>query len=87
VSVVDLTGEWGRVAFDASNSFLDYLGKGNRILFRLRGLEQLEAVALLAYEQTLSFEFDRTAGGVSVLIFKRGIRSGSRKSEDDGTGI
>lgn len=87
VSVVDLTGEWGRVEFDVASSFLDYLGKGNRILFRLRGLDQLEAVALLAYEHTLSFEFDRTAEGLSILIFKRGIRSASRVSEGDGTGI
>ncbi len=87
VSVVDLTGEGGRIAFDVADSFLDYLGKGNRILFRLRGLEQLEAVALLAYEQTLAFEFDRTAGGISILIFKRGIRSRSRMSDDGGTGI
>ena len=87
VSVVDLTGEWGSVEFDVASSFLDYLGKGNRILFRLRGLDQLEAVALLAYEHTLSFEFDRTAEGVSILIFKRGIRSGSRMSEEYGTGI
>ncbi|MFA7402701.1 MAG: sulfate adenylyltransferase subunit CysN [Pelobacteraceae bacterium] len=87
VSVVDLSGEWGRVEFDVSNSFLGYLGKGNRILFRLRGLEQLEAVALLAFEHTLSFEFDRTSDGISVLIFKRNIRSGGRTSEDDGIGI
>jgi sulfate adenylyltransferase subunit 1 len=87
VSVVDLSGEWGRVEFDASNSFLDYLGKGNRILFRLRGLDQLETVALLAYEQKLSFEFDRTAEGVSVLLFKRGTSSGNKVSDDGGTGI
>jgi sulfate adenylyltransferase subunit 1 len=87
VSVVDLSGEWGRVEFDVSNSFLDYLGKGNRILFRLRGLDQLEAVALLAYEQKLSFEFDRTAEGVSVLLFKRGTISVNKESDDGGTGI
>ncbi|MBT0651999.1 sulfate adenylyltransferase subunit CysN [Geomobilimonas luticola] len=87
VSVVDLTGEWGPVELDASSTFLDYLGKGNRILFRLRGLEQLEAVVLLAYEQTLSFEFDRTAEGVSILIFKRGTRPASGVSADGGTGI
>ncbi|MDD2735950.1 MAG: sulfate adenylyltransferase subunit CysN [Desulfuromonadaceae bacterium] len=87
VSVVDLTGESAEPAFDVSSSFLDYLGKGNRILLRLRGLEQLQAVALLAYEQTLSFEFDRTAEGVSILLFKRGIVSGGRASGDDGTGI
>jgi sulfate adenylyltransferase large subunit len=87
VSVVDLTGEWGQVEFDVSSSFLDYLGKGNRVLFRLRAMDQLEAVALLAYENTLSFEFDRTAEWISLLIFKRGTRSGSRVSEDKGTGI
>jgi sulfate adenylyltransferase subunit 1 len=48
---------------------------------------QLEAVALLAYEQTLAFEFDRTAEGGSVLLFKRGIRTGNKVSEGDGTGI
>jgi sulfate adenylyltransferase subunit 1 len=87
VSVVDLTGELAELAFDLSSSFLDYLGKGNRVLLRLRGLEQLQAVALLAYDQTLSFEFDRTAEGVSVLLFKRGIVSGGRASGDNGTGI
>ena len=87
VSMVDLTGETEAIEFDVADSFLDYLGKGNRILFRLRGLEQLGAVALLAYEQTLAFEFDRTAEGVSVLLFRRGIRPASRVSEGDGTGI
>ena len=87
VSVVDLTEEWGPVEFDASPSFLDYIGKGNRILFRRRGLEQLEEVVLLAYEQMLSFEFDRTAEGVSILIFKRSTRSASRLFDDDGGGI
>ncbi len=86
VSVVDLTGEWGALEFDVSSSFLGFLGKGNRVLFRLRDVEQLQAVAILAYEQTLSFEFDRTTEGVSVLVFMRGI-SVSRLSGDDGIGI
>jgi sulfate adenylyltransferase subunit 1 len=81
VSVVDLTGEDGAIGFDVSHSFLDYLGKGNRVLFRLRGFDQLETVARLAYEQTLAFEFDRTEEGVSIQIFKRKIESGSRVSE------
>jgi sulfate adenylyltransferase large subunit len=85
VSVVDLTGEWGAVEFDVSNSFLDYLGKGNRILFRLHDIGQLQAVAAMAFEQTLSF--DRTAEGVSILLFKRGTRSGNKVSDDGGTGI
>ncbi len=87
VSVVDLTAEAGPIEFDASGSFFDYLGKGNRILFRLRGLGQLAAVADLAFENTLSFEFDRTAEGVSILLFKRGTHPGGRVSGDEGTGI
>ncbi len=87
VSVVDLTGEFGPIEFDVSKSFMDYLGKGNRVLFRLRDMGQLGAVAFLAFEQTLSFEFDRTADGVSILIFKRDTTSGNRLSEDEGTGI
>jgi sulfate adenylyltransferase subunit 1 len=87
VSVVDLSGERGAIWFDVSASFIDYLEKGNRVLFRLRDLDQLAALALLAYDQTLSFEFDRTSEGVSILIFKRGTRSGKRVSEDKGTGI
>ena len=87
VSMLDLTGERGLIEFDVSISFIDYLGKGNRILFRLRDVRQLEAVALLAYEHTLSFEFDRSAEGVSVLLFKRGTWGGSGAPDDDGTGI
>jgi sulfate adenylyltransferase subunit 1 len=87
VSVVNLIAEWGPLEFEVSAGFIEYLGKGNRVHFRLRDLEQLAAVAQLAYEQTLSFEFDRTAEGVSVLIFNRSTRSGDRISADDGIGI
>ncbi|MDD2852139.1 MAG: sulfate adenylyltransferase subunit CysN [Desulfuromonadaceae bacterium] len=71
LSEIDLTGAEGSVEFDVAESFLNYLEKGNRILFRLRGLDQLSVVAHLAYEYTLSFEFDRTVEGVSILLFKR----------------
>lgn len=87
VSVIDLTREEGAVEFEVSASFLSYLGKGNRILFRLRDVMQLPAVALLAFEQTLTFEFDRTAAGVSILLFKRGTRFGISVPDDGGTGI
>jgi sulfate adenylyltransferase subunit 1 len=87
VSEFDLTGEQGQVEFDAAPSFLDYLGKGNRIHFRLRELSQLGAVAHLAYQHTLSFEFDRTREGISILIFKRGIRPVGGVTADGGTGI
>ena len=87
VSVVDLTGEEGIFEFEVADSFLGYLGKGNRVLFRLRDLIHLPAVATMAFENTLSFEFDRTTEGLSVMLFKRGTRSGSRESDDGGTGI
>ena len=86
LNVVDLTDERGAFALDVPASFLDYLGKGNRILFRLRHPGQLEAVVLLAYDNVLAFEFDRTADGVSVLVFKRGVKP-LKKYGDDGTGI
>jgi sulfate adenylyltransferase subunit 1 len=81
ISVVDLGGEGGAIEFAVSHTFLDYLGKGNRVLFRLRGVDQLEAVARLAYEHTLTFEFDRTEEGISIQIFKRKIEAGSRVPE------
>jgi sulfate adenylyltransferase subunit 1 len=84
---VDLIDETGPLELVAAASFIDYLGKGNRVLFRLRDLGQVAAVALLAYEQTLSFEFDRTAGGVSVLLFRRSSRKKNGIYSDDGTGI
>ena len=87
VSVIDLAGEGGAIEFDVSDSFLDYLGKGNRILFHLRGLDQLAAVALMAYQQSLSFEFDRSAEGVSILIFKRGLRTDRKTTDGCGAGI
>jgi len=87
VSLVDLTGEERPLVFAADTSFLEYLGKGNRLLFRLRNLEQLAAVAQLSYEQFLSFEFDRTANGLSVMLFKRSIKQKSGLHPDDGTGI
>ena len=70
-----------------SRSFLDYLGKGNRALLRLRDIRQLPAVAEIAYDQTLAFEFDRTAEGISILIFKRGTKPVTGSLDDDGTGI
>lgn len=86
-SVVDLTGNGCPLVFETCPSFIDHLGRGNRVLFRLRDLAQLPAVALLAFEFRLSFEFDRTAEGVSILLFRRGIRPSGAVYADDGTGI
>lgn len=87
VSVVELSQDTGLFEFEMSDSFFEYLGKGNRILFRLRDVAQLEAVARLAYDRELSFEFDRTAEGISILLFKRLISGGGGTSRDEGTGI
>ena len=86
LNLVDLTSEWGPFALDLTEELLNYLEKGNRILFRLRDLWQVPAVALVAYENTLAFEFDRTSDGISLMVFKRGTEP--RKGYgDDGTGI
>ncbi len=87
LSLVDVTRESGTLEFQLSPGFMEHLGKGNRVLFRLRELEQLPAVAQVAYEQALSFEFDRTADGLSILLFKRGTALQLRSYGDDGTGI
>ena len=70
VGVVDLTREWGSIEFEVSTSFLDYLGKGNRILFRLRDVGQLEPVARMAYEHNLNFEFGRDQDRVNVMLYQ-----------------
>jgi sulfate adenylyltransferase subunit 1 len=44
-------------------------------------------VALLAFEQSLSFEFDRTAEGISILVFKRGAKPMEGLFDDGSTGI
>jgi len=85
--VADLAEEFGPFALDAPQSLIDHLEKGNRMLFRLRDLGQLPAVALLAYDNTLAFEFDRTPDGVSVLVFKRSTKPEPRPDADDGIGI
>jgi len=85
--VVDLSSAGSAIEFELSPGFIDYLGKGNRVLFRLKDLRQLPAVAQLAFEQRLSFEFDRTPEGIGILIFRRGIRPSSDLYADDGTGI
>jgi sulfate adenylyltransferase large subunit len=85
--VVDLTAHGNAIEFELSPSFIDHLGKGNRVLFRLRDLGQLHAVALLAYEQRLSFEFDRMPEGIGILLFRRGIRPSGGLYTAEGTGI
>ena len=86
-STVDLTGESGGIEFDVSTDFIDYLGQGNRILFRLRDVSQLEPVALLAYEHDLIFRFSRAADCVNIVLYKRGLPGYDEVDADDGTFI
>ena len=87
ISVVDLGGESGVPGFEISPGFLDYLGRGNRILIRLRDLTQLPPVAQVAWEEHLSFEFDRAGDGVSIMLFQRRSDHTAGAFDDDGTGI
>jgi sulfate adenylyltransferase large subunit len=70
MGVSDLSREWGPVEFEVSAGFLDYLGKGNRVLVRLRDVGQLEPVARMAYEYNLNFEFGRDRERVNVILYK-----------------
>ncbi len=69
--VVDLTRERGEVEFEVTPHFLDTLSAGNRVLFRLRGPEQVTPVALLAYEHDMEFTFRRTDDGVALVLWRR----------------
>ncbi len=86
-SSVDLAGEGGGIEFDVSTEFLDYLGQGNRVLFRLRDLTQLEPVAHLAFEHDLVFRFSRAAEGINIILYKRGVLDEVVDDVDDGTYI
>lgn len=86
LNLVDLREEKGAFVIDVPRSTLEHLEKGNRLLFRLRDLGQLEPVAFAAYENCLAFEFDRTPDGISVLLFKRS-NNPQKNYGDDGVGI
>jgi sulfate adenylyltransferase subunit 1 len=72
-SIIDLTEERGLFKFDVSPGFLDFLSHGNRVLFRLRDVAQLEPVARLAYEHGLAFEFSRGGDCLNILLHMGGI--------------
>jgi bifunctional enzyme CysN/CysC/sulfate adenylyltransferase subunit 1 len=71
-SFVDLTRERGEIDFYVTTSFLDYLGAGNRILFRLRDPGQVGPVALMAFEHDLNFVFTRNRDRVNLILYKYG---------------
>jgi len=88
ISLLDLTAEPTNIEFVVSNGFIEYLAKGNRVLLRLFGLNQVNSVLLFAYNYSLSFEFDRSAdGGVSIIVFKRSVAGAKIEKGDDAIGI
>ncbi len=84
MGVADLTREWGPVEFEVSAGFLDYLGKGNRVIVRLRDVGQLEPVARMAYEYNLGFEFGRCGDRVNVILYKNELEPVSHELEGGG---
>jgi sulfate adenylyltransferase subunit 1 len=81
---VDLTEERGNIEFDISPGFYDYLGRGNRIHFRLRDVGQLEPVALLAFEHNLNFVFNRDNDRANVILYKNGPEPAAPEPEGCG---
>ncbi len=69
-TLVDLTGQSDPVEFTVTTGFLNLLAGGNRVMFRLRDLGQLEPVAQLAYEHYLDFEFSRADGCINILLHR-----------------
>ncbi|HEY6006732.1 MAG TPA: sulfate adenylyltransferase subunit CysN [Geobacteraceae bacterium] len=87
MGVADLTRERGPIEFEVSESFLEYLGKGNRILFRLRDVGQLEPLARMAYEHNLNFEFGRDQDRVNVILYRDQQSSAAFHTELHGGGL
>ena len=84
MGVADLTREWGQIEYEVSAGFLDYLGRGNRVLVRLRDVGQLEPLARMAYEHNLGFEFGRYRDRANVILYKHGPEPVPRELEGGG---
>jgi sulfate adenylyltransferase subunit 1 len=84
---VDLTTFGPEMIFELAPAFISYLGRGNRVLLRLQGVEQVTAVAALALEHRLSFEFDPLPDGIAIVLYRRGIFPVGSSYADDGRGI
>ena len=81
-NLVDLSEMQGQIEFDVTPAFLDLLAKGNRVLFRLHGPDQLPSVALLAYEHGLQFTFRRDGDRVNLILFSPGPNTNGDGTED-----
>ncbi len=74
-SFVDLTRERRDIDFNVTTPFLDYLGMGNKVLFRLRDPRQIEPVALMAFEHDLNFTFGREGEQVNLILYRKSVES------------
>jgi sulfate adenylyltransferase subunit 1 len=83
-SLVDPTRERGQVGFYVTNSFLEFMEAGNRVLFRLRDPRQIEPVALMAFEHNLNFVFGRDKDRVSLILYKYGAEPNPGKFDCGG---
>ena len=69
--MVNLTDKNEEVKVQITKEFLDYLSKGNRTLFLFKDIRQANSLIYQAFENNISFEFDRVKSGVLITVFKR----------------
>ena len=69
-NLVDLTTVRGEIELGATPAFLDMLSRGNRALLVIRDPGQLPPVAALAFKHDLTFNFNRAADRVNIVLHK-----------------
>lgn len=74
-SFVDLTRERREIDFHVTTLFLDYLGDGNKVLFRLRDPRQVEPVARMAFEHDMNFTFGRDGERINLIFYRNAVES------------
>ncbi|HOI17778.1 MAG TPA: elongation factor Tu, partial [Geobacteraceae bacterium] len=74
-SFVDLTRERREIDFHVTTLFLDYLGDGNKVLFRLRDPHQVEPVARMAFEHDMNFTFGRDGERINLILYRNAVES------------
>ncbi|GAB4364679.1 MAG: GTP-binding protein [Deltaproteobacteria bacterium] len=86
-NLIDLSREPGPVEFSVSQGFLGRLGRGERVVIRLRTAVHLEEVARLAFGHDLGFEFRRDEEGPKVILFRDRAAGATSRRVDPGVAI